>query len=74
MSVIGLRIGPFEIAREAEVPERGKWYRAVRSAPLINHQEIIEAWIAIAYMIARAIHPRFRSAGIGCVLCHKCLS
>ncbi len=31
MSVIGLRVGPFEIVREARVPEPGNWYRATRT-------------------------------------------
>jgi len=32
MSVIGLRVGPFEIYAEAQVPEDGAWYRARRTA------------------------------------------
>ncbi len=31
MSVIGLRVGPFEIAREAQVPAEGAWYHAHRA-------------------------------------------
>lgn len=31
MSVIGLRVGPFEVSHEASVPEPGQWYKAVRS-------------------------------------------
>lgn len=31
MSMIGLRVGPFEITREAVVPEGGQWFRAARA-------------------------------------------
>ena len=32
MSVIGLRVGPYEIVEAAEVPETGSWYLARRTA------------------------------------------
>lgn len=45
MSVIGLRVGPFEVESEAAVPEPGRWYRAVRTG--LTRKQPAEALVRV---------------------------
>ena len=45
MSVIGLRVGPFEVESEVTVPEPGRWYRAVRTG--LTRKQPAEALVRV---------------------------
>lgn len=45
MSVIGLRVGPFEVESEVAVPEPGRWYRAVRTG--LTRKQPAEALVRV---------------------------
>lgn len=46
MSLVGLRVGPFEIVEEAAVPEPGRWFRARRvTGPRQGPDEV---WLGVA--------------------------